>query len=118
MAITHHLVIRQGEDFAVQFVAKRNGQAFPLTGYTIESHIRKRVTSGTVVEEFDCQVLDAAAGTFEISLSGDRTLEIPAGRTKDAFKSRYEYDVKLTSPEGKVYVPIEGRVNIDPSVTR
>jgi hypothetical protein len=118
MAIRQNLVIRQGENFSISFEARRNGAVVDITGYTIESQIRKRVDSEDNIEEFDCAVLDGPAGTFSLSMSGDRTAEIPAGRTKDDWRSKYEYDVKLTSPEGDPIVPIEGRVLIDPSVTR
>jgi hypothetical protein len=118
MALKHNLTVRQGEDFAEAFRATRNGQVIPLTGYIVEAQIRKRAGSDDIVEEFDCTVLDADAGTFLLSLPGDRSAEITAGRDKFHYKSRYEYDVRLTSPESVVIIPIEGYVLIDPSCTR
>jgi hypothetical protein len=118
MAINQPLVIRQGEDFAFSFQARRNGVVVDITGYKVESYIRKRANSVDLVEEFDCSVLDGTAGTFLLSMPATRTAELPCGRSKEHYKSRYEYDVRLTSPEGAVIVPIEGRINVDPSVTR
>ncbi len=118
MALKQNLTVRQGEDFAFSFRATRNGQVIPLDGYVLDAQIRKRAGSDDSVEEFDCTILDAAAGTFLLSMSADRTAEIPAGRDMYHYKSRYQYDVRLTSPEGAVIIPVEGYVLIDPSCTR
>lgn len=118
MAIEHNLEIRQGEDFAQAFVARRNGAVVDITGYTIESHIRKRMDDEDITEQFDCVIVDGPAGHFYVSLPAARTVALPAGRTKWERASRYYYDVRLTSPEGTGFVPIEGAVRVDPSVTR
>ena len=118
MAIRQDLIVRQGEDFSFSFRATRNGQPIPLHSYVIEAQIRKNANSAEVIAEFDCAVLDADAGTFVLSMTADNAAEIPAGRTRFAWASRYVYDVRLSSPDGNIYMPIEGTVEIDPSVTR
>jgi len=118
MAIQHNLVIRQGEDFSRSFVARRNGALIDITGYTIQSDIRKSVDAADPTERFDGSIVDGPAGLFYLSMPGARTAQIPAGKTRYSRRSRYEYDVKLTSPSGALFVPVEGLVEVDPSATR
>jgi hypothetical protein len=118
MAIRHNLEIRQGEDFARSFVARRSGVVLDITGYEITSQIRNRSDDEDETEHFDTVILNGPAGVFMLSMPSARTAELPAGRTKYDRASRYEYDVRLVSPDGTSFVPVEGYLQVDPSITR
>lgn len=80
------------------------GTAIDLTGVTVTSKIKQRVTDSTAILTFTTYVVDAVAGHIRIELSPAQTASI--GWTSGV------YDVLLSFPSGDVVKYIEGNVTI------
>jgi len=106
-----NIVIEQGFDFNTTFQLEDTATAtlLDLSGYSVESQLRKTYTSSTSVS-FASSITDAARGKVQISLASTETTDLKPGR--------YVYDVKLTSSGGAVSKPIEGAALIRAGVTR
>lgn len=110
MATVNNLYIDQGATFsAVIQVFDEDGDFFNLTGFSVASQIRKTYTSSSVSATFTAQVLGAANGTINLSLTHSQTAGLKAGR--------YVYDVEITKNE-QIMRAAEGIVVVYPNVTR
>lgn len=78
--------------------------AVNLTGYTAKMQVRTR--TGTLVVELSTAngriTLGGAAGTISLLLTASETAAIAAGK--------YDFDLKLTSGTGEVYVLLDGTI--------
>jgi hypothetical protein len=89
-----------------------NNDPYNLTGYTVNSQIRKSYYSANAVVTFATTFSDTPAdGNLTLSLTYQQTANIAPGR--------YVYDVYLTS-SGNVSRTrvLEGIINVTPSATR
>ena len=103
--------INAGEDWtATLILSYANGAARNLTGYTIDSKIKRHYKSVTNKEAIVVTVLDAAAGEIQLKLTNTQTSNLKSGK--------YLYDVELikTSDATRERV-IEGTMQIRPEVT-
>lgn len=109
MAIKANLTIDQGTTYSTSIVlTDTDGTAIDLTGYTIESQIRKTYTSSTYVAFTTSK--DDASGTIFLSLSANQSSNLVAGR--------YVYDVEITSTTNVISRIVEGIITVTPQVTR
>lgn len=109
MAIKANLVIDQGSDFVVDIdLSTADGDVFNLTGYIINSEMRKNYASSTSVAFTTSH--NGVGGRAVLSLSNAETAEIEPGR--------YLYDVEIVSPLGIKTRVVEGIATVTPSMTR
>jgi len=106
-----NIVIEQGCDFDTTFQLEDTATAnlLNLTGYTVESQLRKTYTSSTAVS-FASTITDATKGKVQISMASTITADLKPGR--------YVYDVKLTTSGGAISKPVEGAALVRAGVTR
>ena len=110
MAVVANITIDQGSAFDSTIdVEDAGGNPADLTGYSARGEIRKTYASSNAVT-FSASVSDPSNGKINISLSGDQTGAMKAGR--------YVYDVEVVSSGGVITRVVEGQVEITPRVTR
>ena len=86
-----NLLIYQGSDFNIDFsVENDNGTEFDLTGYTVNSLIKKHYTSSSSVTVTAAVMTPVTAGRVQLSLNAVQTTAMKAGR--------YVYCLLYTSP--------------------
>lgn len=109
MAKKINLKIDQATTFSRQITAKTDaGVVIDLTGYTVESLIKKSFAS-FVGYEFNVVVDDAVNGLFTISLTPVESAAIPA--------DRYVYDIRILDGSGNATRIVEGLITVTPAVT-
>jgi hypothetical protein len=106
-----NIVIEQGFDFDTTFQLEDTATAtlLDLSGYSVESQLRKTYTSSTAVS-FASTITDATKGKVQISMASTITADLKPGR--------YVYDVKLTTSGGATSKPVEGAALVRAGVTR
>ena len=90
----------------------KHGSPKDLTGYTAALQAREDVSSNDVLF-----AITSASGGIIIS-GGVITLRIEASMTETFTFDTAVYDLKLTAPDGTVTRLVEGKVKVDPDVTR
>lgn len=90
-----------------------DGNPIDNTGYSAHMQIRKKYGDATVILEFSTDntaiVLDGASGYIHVTGLANLT---------EAVTQRYGvYDLKMFSPDGKVYRIMKGAVDFDPEAT-
>lgn len=115
MAERHDIVIDQGATYeeTVEWVDS-DGVAIPLTDYTARMQVR------TEPDAADPPILDLTDGdglTID-EPAGTVAIEIDAATTAALTPGRYQYDLEVESPAGKVTRLIQGFCTVDAEVTR
>ena len=110
MATINNLYIDQGTTYTATIqVFDSTGDPLNLAGFTAAAQIRKNYATNTVSANFIAEVLDAANGTLNLSLTRGDTGNLKYGR--------YVYDVEITSGNTTLRAA-EGIVVVNPQVTR
>lgn len=109
------LTVYQGADYAHQFYYRdAAGNPIVLTGYSARMQIREKITNSATIFEATTAtsnlVIDGSAGKI--------TLTIPDTDSTTWSARKAVYDLEIVSPAGTVTRIIEGKVRIDPEVTR
>jgi len=81
------LELRKGAAFARTLTYKVNGATTNISGYTFAGQIR--AIDGTLAASFTTSIVNAAAGTFSISLTSATTAGLTVGQV-------YNYDLEVT----------------------
>jgi hypothetical protein len=107
----NNLVINAGSNFSQTFTLESSDTSSPLnlTGYTVESQMRKYSGSSTAINFTSSIILPETLGKILISLTATQTTSLKPGR--------YVYDVLITTGSTKTRV-IEGMVLVRDGVTR
>lgn len=106
---TLNFTIDQGTDYEVTLtITGDDHAALNLTGYSVESFVRKHYTSKSHLE-FDV--------TFVNRLTGQISLSMPSNRTSLLKEGRYVYDVVLLSPSNIKTRVVQGSILVNPGVT-
>jgi len=107
-----NIIIEQGFDFETTFelADTSSGDLLNLTGYSIESQLRKTYTSSTSVSFASTVVLPENTGMVRISLGSTETISLKPGR--------YVYDVQLINNSGVKSKAVEGAALVRAGVTR
>ena len=109
MAIKANLVLEQGVEFSALIdVTDNSNNPFNLTGYTVDSQMRKNYMSTSAITFVGGH--NGALG--QINLTLDNTV------TNDVEPGRYMYDVEITSAGGGKTRVVEGIVTVTPGITR
>lgn len=108
MASTKNLVIDKGTTFT-EYISYLDNSKNPLSlqGYTVAGQMRRSFYSANAIT-FSANLVDAANGNVQISLTASETANIKDGR--------YVYDIEATN-NTTVKRIIEGLVTVYPGVT-
>ena len=108
----NNLVVNSGADFSQSFTLEGTdtNSAFDLTGYTVESQMRKWAGSSSAVSFTTNVEMPSTAGKILIKLTAAQTTIIKPGR--------YVYDVVIIDDIGVKNRVIEGMVLVTEGVTR
>jgi hypothetical protein len=108
----NNLVVNSGADFSQSFTLEGTdtNSAFDLTGYTVESQMRKWAGSSSAVSFTTSIEIPSTAGKILIKLTAAQTTVIKPGR--------YVYDVVIIDEFGVKNRVIEGMVLVTEGVTR
>ena len=99
-----NLTISAHSDFSENFeLSQLGGTPTNLTGFTVQSQMRKHPDSSTAYN-FAVGITSAADGKLTLSMTDTVTKTIKPGR--------YMYDVVLTRPGGDKTVVLEGSVDV------
>lgn len=111
MASYAELIVDQGSTFNTILTLTDDTTNLPInvSGYIINSNIKKSYYSTNNTAVFTATINDAANGNVTISLSSNVSTNIKAGR--------YVYDVKATSPANVVTRIVEGILTVTPRVS-
>ncbi len=109
------ITIDQGATFSWHLRWKdASGSYYDLTGWTAAMQVREEFASATTLASLTTN----PGGGIALSSTGDIEIEIPAATTAGLpAPKKAVYDLKLTSPGGKVYRFAEGTCRISPGVT-
>tara|TARA_B100000085_G_scaffold269931_1_gene281800 strand:+ start:124 stop:468 length:345 start_codon:yes stop_codon:yes gene_type:complete len=113
MAAIANLIIDQGANFSSDVTVKdANGNAFNLTGYTVEAKMAKGYSSTRTRTTITSTIAtDATTGVVSLTLTSTQTAALDA-------PERYVYDVEITqTSSGTVTRVIEGIITVRPNVT-
>jgi hypothetical protein len=110
MAAITNFYIDTGSNFgAVIKVNGSDGLPLNLTGFTVQSYIRKSYASKTHID-FNAQVYSAVGGQIRLSLTNVSTNSIKPGR--------YMYDVEIENSIGERLRVSEGIIIFTPQITK
>ena len=107
---TYNFIMDQGATFTRQLTVKENNSVMNLTGYSVASKMRSTHDSSTVSGTFTCTISNASGGIITMSMSSSTTAAIE--------EAIYVYDLEITSGAGIVTRLLEGKVTVNPEVTR
>ena len=109
MATKANIVIDQGATFSTDItLLDDNGDTLNLSGYTVESQVRKWYTSATPAAVFTASINNSI---------GVITLDLTANQTSNLVAGRYVYDVEINDGTSISRV-VEGIITVTPQVTR
>lgn len=114
-----NLIGKQGSSWKfIIRIKDENGQPIDLSDITeVRGQIRKTYSS-PIVKTWNCQITNAQQGEITISLSDEDTSEIPCGESYMDPESQYVYDIEIEDSNGNVSRILQGKLFIDPEVTR
>ena len=114
MASNYDFSIDQGSDFRMPIELKNSdGTATDLSGYKVQMQLRRRVQSVDVDDS-----LSTEDGRIElVPKSGKFVLIFPHAVT-EKLSGEYFYDIELISSEGLIRRILQGKISLDPEVTR
>jgi hypothetical protein len=108
----NNLVVNSGSDFSQTFTLEGSdtNSAFDLSGYEVESQMRKWAGSSTAISFSASIEVPSTAGRILLRLTSTQTTNLKPGR--------YVYDVVITDEFGVKNRVIEGMVLVTEGVTR
>jgi hypothetical protein len=114
---TYAITIRKGTSFSLQLRWLDNTDApVNLTGFTARMHVRASKAASSTITTLTTEngriVLGGAAGTITLQMTAADTT---ATSLAEGF---YFYALELVSPGSLVTSLLEGRVSVEPEVTR
>jgi len=111
---------KQGATWSLVITVKdKDGNPVDLTGYLVRGQVRKS-HKATTAWNFDCSIVDAQGGKILVMMDAEDTASIPVGDSSDpkSANNTYVYDIELESPQGQVVRILEGKIYVDPEVTK
>jgi hypothetical protein len=109
-AAYQNLYIEQGTTFSTTITVDDSyGANYNLTGYSVNSQIRKSYYSSNTTAVFSTSI-DTNQSIITLSLSAATTSNIAAGR--------YVYDTTIKDQNNNVTRVLEGVIDVSPSVSR
>ena len=107
---TYNFILEQGATFNRILTVQENGSAMNLSGYSAASKFRSTHDSSTVVGTFTCTISNASGGQVTMSMTSTATGNLEEGI--------YLYDLEITSGSGAVTRLMQGKVTVNPEITR
>lgn len=109
-----HLRVRQGSSFVVRWpVTTVDGTPIDVSTWTVRAQARPRVSSSTVLYEWNTAAQNAAA-----TADGYVVLTVPPATSSAWTWRRAVYDVELVDPAGNVTRVDAGKLTVEREVTR
>ena len=107
-----NLIVNSGADFNQSFTldSANTNSPFDLTGYTVESQMRKWSGSSTATSFTSTIASPPTSGEILLRLTSTQTTSLKPGR--------YVYDVIITDTSGVKSRVIEGMILVTEGVTR
>jgi hypothetical protein len=119
MASTYDLNINQGESFALRLTAKDgDGDDISMNGYTAFGHLKFRYSDSTSIADLGPVIVSGDAPDYAATGSGLIDLNLTAVQTAALPIIEGRYDVEIHNQGGTVYRVLEGKVKVNPEVTR
>lgn len=121
MATTRNLSIDQGATYTeAHTLTVAVDEPWDLTGSTLRAQIRRTYADVGVLAAFACDLTDAAAGAYSLTLTAEQTSALPTTRKRDGtHPTLWVWDLELVHPDGEtVERLLEGTVQVNPEVTR
>lgn len=111
MAGSHNIVIEQGATWNFNFRVEIGGTPWNLSDYSARMQVRESTASTSKLLDLpvDGTITMNSSGQVSITVSADKTADLPAGR--------WVYDFELESAGGEVTRLLEGRFIVSPEVT-
>jgi hypothetical protein len=107
---TYNFILEQGATFNRILTVQENGSAMNLSGYSAASKFRSTAESSSVAGTFSCSVTNASGGQVTMSMTSTATGNLEEGI--------YLYDLEITSGSGAVTRLMQGKVTVNPEITR
>jgi hypothetical protein len=105
------LFLEQGTTFNTQLTLNDvYGNPYDLTGYRIASQARRSYYSSNATITFATSIYNANTGTIILGLDSANSANVPTGTLL--------YDVIIKDSSNNVTRVLEGRVFVDPMITR
>jgi hypothetical protein len=108
-AAKYDINIEQNSDYLVTITVTSGSTPINLTGYTLYSQIRE-TPSSSVLASFTTEIIDAADGIFQMTLSASVTKTLPAAI------GALRYDVLMVKT-GSQQRLIYGNINVRDAIT-
>ncbi len=90
--------IAQGEDLIITGVLQQSDSTpIDITDYTITSQVYDKV-GGSMLDAFDCTIVDGPTGAYKLVLSAAQTLNLPVTK----FQSSLPFDIKYVDGSGVI----------------
>jgi hypothetical protein len=118
MARSYDLYLDAGSDFVMPLppVTAINGTPVNLTGFTVQSYLRRSYASDFAVA-FTATITNPTAGIITLSMAADDTVEIDTPYSGLTAANRWVYDVVITSGSNVITKVFDGMVTVNPAVT-
>ena len=107
MAANYSLTLHQGTDFKRSFQIKEDDVVQDITSYTFSAKMAPNY-KGATVTTMTTNIVDAAQGTFSVTLTDTQTADIDPGR--------YVYDVIMTDSNGDKQKLLTGYIQVEESL--
>lgn len=116
----YNIHIEQGATYTLLLtITQSDGVTpLPLTGYTGKAYLKKSYVTKDPPVKFTIDIYAPLDGKLSMSLSPAITTDLVAAGNLLEAKPQYVYDIKITSPEGKVSRLLKGSAYVSPEVTR
>ena len=108
-AAQYNITINQHADFSRTFEVKKDDVVQDLTGYSFAGSLKKHHTK-TADVDFVTNIVSAANGTFQVTLTDTQTADMDPGN--------WQYDVVMTDVNGVKTRLIEGTAHVKAGVTQ
>jgi len=90
-----------------------------LDGYTARGQVRETYSSEVATADFTCTIVDPSSdGKVQIVLDATSSAAIEAGDSYSDPDSEYVYDIEIEDASGFVTRILQGKVFVDPEVTK
>lgn len=112
-ALKYDMRINQGETWSIAFpVLDANGIPLTVNGWTARAQVRQYTTSPGTLFEWSTAIGNATVAGTTV------TLRLTPADTATWFWGSALYDIELSDPSGNITRLVEGKVLVDPEVTR
>lgn len=119
MAKIVNITIDQGTDFRQQLFFKApNGTPLDITGYEFKSEVRKKFKQAEPDFVFEFEILDQTNEQTRGYVWWKLARSVTDALTLQEKDNFYLYDIEQKNPAGLISRIVQGKITIDPQVTK